>query len=66
MAARPKPFDLKSQPGFGLVARLVIVLLYLPILVLVAFAFNATSSLGIWGGFSFDWFVKAWHNDLIV
>ncbi|TIX14713.1 MAG: spermidine/putrescine ABC transporter permease PotC, partial [Mesorhizobium sp.] len=30
------------------------------------FAFNATSSLGVWGGFSFDWFVKAWHNDLII
>jgi spermidine/putrescine transport system permease protein len=66
MATKPQAFDLKAQPGFGFIARATIVGLYLPILVLVGFAFNATSSLGIWGGFSFDWFIKAWHNERIV
>jgi spermidine/putrescine transport system permease protein len=66
MATKPQAFDLKSQPGFGFIARATIVALYLPIVVLVVFAFNATSSLGVWGGFSFDWFVKAWNNQQIV
>lgn len=66
MATKPQAFDLKSQPGFGLIAGLTILALYLPIIVLVAFAFNATSSLGIWGGFSLDWFSSAWHNERIV
>ncbi|MDX8538609.1 ABC transporter permease [Mesorhizobium sp. M4B.F.Ca.ET.089.01.1.1] len=66
MAASQHAFDLKAQPGFSIIARSAIVALYLPILILVVFAFNATSSLGVWGGFSFDWFVKAWHNDLII
>lgn len=66
MTASRTPFDLKAQPGFGLVAGLVIAGLYLPILVLVVFAFNATSSLGIWGGFSLRWFEKAWNNQQII
>jgi spermidine/putrescine transport system permease protein len=66
MATKMQAFDLRAQPGFGLVACLTILALYLPILVLVAFAFNATSSLGVWGGFSLSWFVKAWHNDQII
>jgi spermidine/putrescine transport system permease protein len=66
MATNAKAFDLKAQPGFGTIARLALIALYLPILILVVFAFNATSSLGVWGGFSFDWFVRAWHNELII
>ena len=66
MASKPHAFDLRSQPGFGVIAGATIVALYLPIIVLVAFAFNATSSLGIWGGFSLDWFVKAWNNQQVI
>ena len=66
MATKKAPFDLKAQPGFGFIAGLVFVGLYLPMVVLVVFAFNATASVGIWGGFSFRWFDKAWHNDAII
>jgi spermidine/putrescine transport system permease protein len=66
MVTRVHPFDVKAQRGFGLVALLTILALYLPIFVLVAFAFNATSSLGIWGGVSLHWFVKAWNNQQII
>lgn len=66
MATSRTPFDLKAQTGFGLIAGLVIIGLYLPIVVLVVFAFNSTSSLGIWGGFSLSWFEKAWNNEQII
>jgi spermidine/putrescine transport system permease protein len=66
MATKPQAFDLKKQSGFGFVAGATIVALYLPIIVLVAFAFNATSSLGIWGGFALKWFAMAWNNQQVV
>jgi spermidine/putrescine transport system permease protein len=66
MVTNAQAFDLKAQPGFSVIAMLAMVGLYLPITILVVFSFNATSSLGIWGGFSFTWFVKAWHNQLII
>lgn len=38
-------------------------LIYLPIMVLVVNSFNA-SKYGIrWGGFTFNWYDKFWHND---
>ena len=66
MASNAKAFDPKAQPGFSLIAMLAMIGLYLPIIILVGFSFNATSSLGVWGGFSFSWFVKAWHNQQII
>ncbi|MBS7538848.1 ABC transporter permease [Ancylobacter lacus] len=59
MASR---FDVRSQPGFGTVAMFTFVLLYLPIATLVAYAFNASESVTVWGGFSLRWFVEASQN----
>lgn len=55
-------FDIRALPGFGLIAFLAFVILYLPIATLVAYAFNASDSVTIWGGFSFKWFAVAWQN----
>lgn len=45
---------------------LVLGLIYLPILVLVVNSFNA-SKYGIkWGGFTFKWYEKFWHNDALM
>ena len=63
MAARQ--FNIKTQPGFGLVAIVVFVALYLPLAVMVGFSFNATSSMGIWGGFSLQWFEKVIQNETV-
>lgn len=42
---------------------LILMLIYLPILVLVVNSFNA-SKYGIkWGGFTFQWYEKFWHNE---
>ncbi|WP_244669123.1 ABC transporter permease [Rhodobium orientis] len=39
--------------------------LYLPMALLVVYAFNAGDSLALWEGFSFRWFVSAWQNDTV-
>jgi spermidine/putrescine transport system permease protein len=61
--SRQKPFSLKRQPGFTLIAMLCFAMLYLPIATLIAYAFNAGESVAVWKGFSFRWFVSAWHNE---
>lgn len=55
-------FDIRSQTGFGTIALFTFAMLYLPILTLVAYAFNASESVTTWGGFSLRWFVDAWEN----
>jgi spermidine/putrescine transport system permease protein len=58
-------FSIRHQPGFGLVALLSFAFLYLPIVVLVIYAFNAGENISIWKGFSLRWFVSAWQNDVV-
>lgn len=58
-------FDIRSQPGFGVIALFTFVALYLPIVTLVAYAFNASDSVTIWGGFSLKWFVEASLNEAV-
>lgn len=60
-----KYFDIRSQPGFAFIAMVTFFLLYLPIAVLVAYAFNASSSMTSWGGFSVHWFGEAWQNQAV-
>ncbi|MFZ5791454.1 MAG: ABC transporter permease [Pseudomonadota bacterium] len=63
-ASRPgKGFDLKRQPGFGVVAALCLAALYAPILIVVGFAFNASRSVTRWSEFSLAWFEKVLAND---
>jgi spermidine/putrescine transport system permease protein len=58
-------FSVSALPGFSTVAILVFVALYLPIFTLVAYSFNASQSVAVWGGFSLDWYGKAWANDAV-
>jgi putrescine transport system permease protein len=39
-----------------------IAVLYLPILVLIAYSFNASPLVNVWGGFSTAWYVRLVHN----
>ena len=59
MASR---FDVRRQWGFTTIAMICFFLLYLPIVTLVLFAFNAGQSLAVWEGLSLQWFVSAWNN----
>jgi spermidine/putrescine transport system permease protein len=52
-------------PGFAVTAIIVFILLYLPIVTLVAYSFNASPSVSSWGGFSLSWYGKAWENEAV-
>jgi spermidine/putrescine transport system permease protein len=58
-------FSATRLPGFAATAMVVFVCLYAPILTLVIYSFNAANSIGIWGGFSVDWYAKAWANQTV-
>jgi spermidine/putrescine transport system permease protein len=60
-----RAFSASRLPGFAAIAIGAFVLLYLPIFTLVTYSFNATNSISEWGGFSWQWYVKAWGNDAV-
>ena len=39
-----------------------IAVLYIPMLVLIAYSFNASPLVSVWGGFSTQWYVALMHN----
>ncbi|WP_419762698.1 ABC transporter permease [Defluviimonas aestuarii] len=60
-----RAFSVSRLPGFATIAVTVLVMLYLPIVLLVLFAFNAGPSPAIWEGFSLHWFPRAWANEQV-
>lgn len=44
----------------------VFLFLYLPIVLLVVYSFNASELSIIWGGFSFEWYEKLWNNGPLI
>lgn len=61
-----RPFAIKRIPGFVFIALTCFFVLYLPIVTLVVYAFNAGDSIAIWHGFSLRWFVAAWNNEAVI
>ena len=59
MERRPSPFLIT-------VLCLGIAFLYLPMVVLVAYSFNASALASVWGGFSTQWYVELVHNRQIL
>ena len=55
-------FSVTTLPGFATIAILAFVMLYVPILTLVVYSFNASKSMSVWGGFSLQWYWTAWAN----
>ena len=49
--------------GLGAWTLFFFVFLYLPIVVLVIYSFNANRTVMNWGGFGVEWYVKAFEND---
>lgn len=43
-----------------------IAILYIPILVLIGYSFNASSLVSVWGGFSTSWYRELLHNDQVL
>ncbi len=61
-----RPFSIRHQPGFTTIAAICFFALYLPILVLVVYAFNAATSTSEWGGLSLKWFKSAAQNTQVI
>lgn len=53
-------------PGFTGIAMAVFAGLYLPIVILVVYSFNAGQNLANWEGFGLHWFAKAWANEVVM
>ncbi|MEK7337346.1 MAG: ABC transporter permease, partial [Nitrospirota bacterium] len=53
-------FWLQSISGLG------IAFLYLPIIVLVVFSFNASRLSAMWQGFSWHWYGVLWHDEALL
>jgi spermidine/putrescine transport system permease protein len=58
-------FSVKRLPGFGAIAILTFVMLYLPIVILVVYSFNAGASQSNWEGFSLRWYQTALSNSQV-
>jgi len=56
----------KTSLGGRLFILLSFLFLYAPILVLVVFSFNASKSKAVWAGFTLDWYVELFHNEMIL
>lgn len=60
-----RSFSAARLPGFSTIAIAVFVALYLPLLMLVFYSFNSGKVMGVWEGFSLQWYVTAWANDAV-
>jgi putrescine transport system permease protein len=53
----------KGMSGFNIVSVVLgIAFLYLPIVILVVYSFNASRLVGVWGGWSTRWYVELFHD----
>ena len=59
---------MRDRPSPLLISILCIgiAILYLPILVLIGYSFNASALVSVWGGFSTSWYRQLLHNDQIL
>jgi len=57
-----RPMERRSSVALLSVLFLGIALLYVPILVLIAYSFNASPLVNVWGGFSIAWYGQLLHN----
>ena len=56
----------RTRRGLAVWAWVVFAFLYVPIVVLVIFSFNASARVNIWGGFSLAWYGEALSNEVIT
>jgi putrescine transport system permease protein len=56
----------RASPLLLTILCIGIAILYVPILVLIAYSFNASALVSVWGGFSTSWYATLLHNDQIL
>ncbi len=60
------PLDYGNRLWLKSVFAAIFVLLYVPIITLVAFSFNTDKRGIVWRGFTFDNYIKAWNNAALI
>jgi spermidine/putrescine transport system permease protein len=50
----------------GWIAIGMFAFLYLPIFILIIYSFNANRVVGVWSGFSLDWYRKLWSDEAVI
>lgn len=60
-----KKMNIKSYPGFRAISVFCLFILYAPMVVIAVYSFNSLRSITNWGGFTLDWYIKAFNNPLI-
>lgn len=58
-------FAVNRLPGFTTIAILAFLMLYIPIITLVFFSFNAGKTVMDFNGFSLQWYAVAWGNTAV-
>ena len=55
---------MRERTSFGVLTVLLlgIAILYVPLMVLIGYSFNASPLVNVWGGFSTAWYGALWHN----
>ena len=56
----------RVSPFLITILSIGIAILYIPILVLIGYSFNASALVSVWGGFSTAWYTQLMHNDQIL
>ncbi len=56
----------RASPLLLSILWLGIAILYVPILVLIGYSFNASALVSVWGGFSTSWYATLLHNDQVL
>ncbi len=51
-----RKFDVRSYPGFLAITVLCLTILYVPLMVVAVYSFNASASIVVWEGFSLRWY----------
>lgn len=62
MATKPNDYI----PGVATSAWLGLAFLYIPLLIVIIFSFNAGARITVWEGFSLDWYHRAAENEQLV
>ncbi len=55
--------SLKNFPFFGVISLIVFAFLYMPLVFVVGYSFNANRVVTIWKGFTLDWYAEVLTND---
>ncbi|GAC1479745.1 MAG: hypothetical protein PVSMB9_03740 [Candidatus Dormibacteria bacterium] len=63
MADRLRPL---FEPGLRIWTGAVYAFLFLPIVFVIIFSFNASRLVAVWGGFSLKWYSVAWSNAAVL